>query len=128
MDDFSFVISILVHVEEVGLDCAFLGVANDDYVCQRIIEQLCMSICNTERNVFDQLGSLLAQRHVIEVDLRIGCDEEVEVIAKNKRESEDPLGLLKVHLDFLSLLLLQKEEIDLRLTNLHGHAILAWMH
>ena len=128
LNDFPLVISILVHVEEVWLHCAFLRVANDGHVCQRVIEQLCMSICNAEGNIFDQFGSLLAQRHVVEVDLRVSGNEEVEVIAENKRESQDSLGLLKVHLDLLSLLFLEKEEIDLRLANLHGHAILARVH
>ena len=86
-----------------------LSVADDGEARQRIIEQFSVAFRNTEWNVFDKLGSLLTQGHLVKINLRVRHDEEVEVLAEHEREAEDLLGLAEVHFDFLSLLLLKKQ-------------------
>ena len=87
-----------------------------------------MPVSHAVRDGLHDLGLLLAEGHVIEIDLRVGRHEEVEVVAEDEGEAKDPLGLLKVNLHLLSLLLLQKQQIDLRLAHLHRHAVLARVH
>lgn len=55
-----------------------------------------MSFCNIEADGLDVLGSLLAKRHVVQLN-GVACDyKEVEIVSEYKAKGKDLLGFLKV--------------------------------
>lgn len=87
-----------------------------------------MSFSDIIRNSLHNFSSLFAQRNIIQINLRVCCHKDVEIITEYKREAQDLLGLRKREFDLLSLLLLQEEQVQLAISNLHGHAVFRWMH
>ena len=107
---------------------SFLSVTYQSNIGKWIIKQFGVSIRHCETQAFNDFGSLFTQTDIVQIYLCVGCHEEVEVVSKHEGEPKNLLSLWDCELDFLGLLLLEIEQVQLCLSHLHRHTVLAGVY